>query len=84
MPANIRQIGEFLESPAWTPAEKWVIKWQYRLLGDFHTALFDAIKRADEENLERLRLGFPEQLSGFLAWNRGTLGKRLREAGLEI
>ena len=82
--ADMKTIGEFLMSEKWTPEEKWVIKWQFRLLGDFHRALFDAIKLADEHNLARLAEGFPSQVAGFMAWHAGDLGKRLREAGLEI
>ena len=71
----------------WTPAEQWVVKWQFRLLGDFGMALAAAIARADDENLERLRLGFPVEVTGLLAWRndpRSHLVQRLRAAGLEI
>lgn len=78
------QIGVFLESPDWTPAEKWVIRWQFRLLGDFNTALAEAITRADDDNLARLELGFPDEVNGFLAWNRGNLAERLGKAGLDL
>lgn len=77
-------VGTFLESEEWTNAEKWVLRWQFGLLGDFQTALADAIKRADYTNLARLELGFPDEVAGFTAWNRGDLGTRLRNAGLEI
>ncbi len=81
-------IGRFLESPDWTEAEKWVIRWQFNgnfhLMGSFYTALFDAIKWADEENLARLALGFPAQVASFRLWAFGDLGRRLREAGLDI
>ena len=85
---SIRQIGEFLESPEWNAGEKFVIKWQFnrslQLLGDFGAALAEAIVRADDSNLTKLALGFPDEVAGFLAWNRGDLGIRLRDAGLEI
>ena len=84
MPASYEKIGELLASDQWTAAEKWVIKWQYRLLGDFNTALATAIVRADDTNLFKLGLGFPDQVHGFLAWSRGDLGERLRKAGLDI
>jgi hypothetical protein len=77
-------IGKFLEDPEIGTAEKWVIKWQYRLLGDFETALAHAIALADERNLQRLNDGFPTQVSGFLAWSQGDLAQRLRKAGLDI
>jgi hypothetical protein len=84
MPATREKIGEFLTSDLWTPSEKFVIKWQFRLLGDFHGALIDCIKRADERNMERLAEGFPTEVDGFRQWAYGDLGTRLREAGLEI
>jgi hypothetical protein len=48
-----------------TPGEEFIIKWQFRLLGDFKTALITAITRADGRNLERLALGFPDEVEGY-------------------
>jgi len=76
-------IRKILESPAFTEGEKWVVKWQFRLLGDFQTSLAEAISKADDDNLKRIALGFPDQVQGFLGWNRGDLATRLRAAGLE-
>jgi hypothetical protein len=78
------KIGEILTSDAWTAGEKFIVKWQFRLLGDFKTALVGAIMLADEQNLARLHLGFPGEVDGFLAWSVGDLGRRLRDAGLDI
>lgn len=82
--ATYEQIDEFLGSDQWTPSEKWVIKWQFRLHGDFQTALAQAMSKADDANLARLAQVFPYEVAGFLAWNRGDLGDRLRKAGLEL
>lgn len=84
MPTTIEVISKFLSSPIWTPEEKAVIKWQFRLCGSFKTALWQAICRADEDNLERLGLGFPVEVTGFRMWAYETLSIRLREAGLDI
>ncbi len=81
---DLETIDKFLRDPEVGTAEKWVIRWQFRLLGDFETALAEAIARADERNLERLNGGFPTQVSGYLAWSRGDLARRLRKAGLDI
>jgi hypothetical protein len=51
-----------------TEDETWIVKWQYRMLGDFHTALFEAIKRADDYNLTKLALGFPSEVYGYKAY----------------
>ena len=79
------KLAEILEcGSGWTPAEQWVVRWQFRLLGDFGAALAHALTLADEGNLKRLRLGFPAEVEGLLAWREGELAKRLRAAGLEI
>ena len=82
---NTEQLHTFLDpnNHDWSLSDKWVIEWQYRLLGDFQTALAACIARADDENLALLAKGFPVQVKGFLSWNRGDLGDRLRNAGLD-
>ncbi len=77
-------IGKFLEDVANGSCEKWVVKWQFGLLGDFESALAGAIVRADDRNLERLAEGFPTQVSAYLAWSRGDMAQRLRKAGLDL
>ena len=84
MPANYEQINAVLDSPDWTEGEKWVVKWQFGLLGHFARILAEAISRADMDNLSRLALGFPNEVAGYWAWAHGDLGKRLRKAGLPI
>lgn len=84
MAATQDQVASVLRSDAFTDSEKWVVKWQFRLLGDFQTSLARAITQADEMNLERLHLGFPEEVDGFTLWSRGNLAERLRAAGLEL
>lgn len=78
------KVNLFLHSDRWTTAEKLIIQWQFRLLGHFRAALFEAIVRADDGNLEKIQRGFPEEVAGFLAWNRGDLARRLRDAGLDV
>jgi hypothetical protein len=53
-----------------TKEEEFIVKWQYRLLGDFKTALIDAIKLADEGNLIKLSLSFPEEVRGYINYTR--------------
>ena len=81
---NRAEIDKVLRSLELTEPEKWVIKWQFGLLGDFQTALSAAIKSADETNLARLELGFPVQVGGFREWAFGGMGTRLRERGVDI
>lgn len=82
--ATIEQIREILSSPKWTEAEKAVVKWQFRMNGSFFSALWEAIKYADDFNLARLHIAFPIEVEGFRQWTRGDLAQRLRAAGLKI
>jgi hypothetical protein len=81
---NAEMVRTILLSPDWTEAEKGVVKWQFRLLGGFKTALWDTITKADDDNLESLRRGFPTEVEGYEMWTRGDLASRLRQAGLVI
>ena len=38
------------------------------LSGSFYTSLFRAMFKADASNLERLRLGFPEEVQAVIDW----------------
>ena len=76
------RIREFLADPNETAQAKAVVKWQWRLYGDFYTALWNAIKMADEDNLGRLHKGFPVEVEGYIAWTRGGLAKDLRAKGV--
>jgi hypothetical protein len=84
MPATFQQLHEFLTSPDWTYGEKMIIRWQFRMLGDFETPLLEAIALADAGNLMSLRMGFPEIVDAYLAWTVGPLGDRFRAAGLQL
>ena len=84
MPATIEEIQSILNSARWTDDEKWVVEWQFRLLGSFGRALAHTLVAADETNLERLSMGFPMEVLGFRKWAYGDLGNRLRKAGLGI
>lgn len=42
-----------------------LVDWQYHRHGDFFTALWDAICRADTENLAKLELGFPKHVQAY-------------------
>ena len=50
--------------------EDWIAQWQYGYVGDFHKALFEAICRADETNLYKLSLGFPDEVNGYKKYTR--------------
>lgn len=56
--------------PQLTVGEEFIVKWQYRLLGDFGTALIEAIKLADRSNLAKLALGFPDEVIGYINYTR--------------
>jgi len=78
------KLRQVLLGENFTVGEKAVVMWQMGLLGSFNKALWEAIARADEENLMKLSFGFPDEVMGYRAWSHGDLAKRLRAAGLEI
>lgn len=45
--------------------EEIICKWQHRMMGDFRTALMKTIALADESNLQRLSLSFPDEVEAF-------------------
>ncbi len=53
-----------------TNSERFIFEWQYRMLGDFKTALIEAICQADINNLEKLRLGFPDEVDGYINYSQ--------------
>ena len=61
-----------------TPGERFIVEWQFRLLGDFRKALMHAIVRADEGNLALLMMGFPLEVGAYLEWRSGKMGQFLR------
>lgn len=46
------------------------LDFQYRSGGSFFKALFQAIQRADVNNLPKLALGFPEEVEAYITWTR--------------
>jgi hypothetical protein len=50
------------------------LEWQYQFTGDFYTHLFRAIAQADDQNLERLAKGFPEEVEAHVTWTVQGVG----------
>ena len=50
---------------ALTPSERFVVEWQYGMLGGFRTALAQAIAKADTNNRALLARGFPDEVEGY-------------------
>lgn len=48
-----------------TASESFIVEWQYRMLGDFKSALVQAIAKADHINTHKLSLGFPDEVEGY-------------------
>ncbi len=95
--ATPEQIDKVLSSPEFTEGEKNFVKWQIRQCGGFYRSLWEAIARADYENLTRLGQGFPSEVAAWKSWNGawtyggigvshgpGSLYERLKAAGLEL
>jgi len=73
------EIHEFLSSKENSETDKHLVKWQYRMLGDFETSLMKTIALADEDNLDLLKRAFPFQVEAYLDWTRGGAGRRIRK-----
>lgn len=71
--------GAILDSDQFSAGDKAVVKWILNRHGSFFTALFDAIKTADPINKQKLALGFPNEVEGFLNWSEGDLNTRIDE-----
>lgn len=59
------------------------LEFQFHRSGSFMTALFEAIVRADDENLARLAKGFPEEVEAHKTWTQISSEEVLRRAGEE-
>lgn len=83
---NREGLKKIMESAELTQGEKdYIFDNQYHHAGHFMTAIWEAIARADENNLRRLRMGFPEEVDAYLAWARGDLHERAsRIAGGDV
>ena len=46
------------------------LDFQFGMNGPFFKSLFVAIGKADENNIEKLRKGFPEEVDGYLLFTR--------------
>jgi len=57
------------------------LEFQLHRTGGFLTALFEAISRADETNLARLRIGFPHEVRGYELFAREGLDAILEVVG---
>lgn len=69
------------------PEELAVFEWQYRLCSHFYAALWEAIKRADDNNLDMLRLGFPTEVVGYYRFSNVSgwwpaVEKKFQEANI--
>lgn len=53
-----------------TAGEEQLVKWQFRMQGDFYSALWKAIMLADEGNLDRLAEGFPDDVDAYKRFSR--------------
>lgn len=53
-----------------TASEKFIWEWMNVRLGGFKVALLSAIQEADIHNLEKLRLGFPDEVEGWVSYKQ--------------
>ncbi len=65
--------------------ERFIVEWQYNVLGSFGMALADAMSRADEPNLNKLSAGYPEEVEAYRNYTRtrGWWADVKRRAGIK-
>jgi len=65
--------------------ERCIFEWQYRKMGSFKKALMEAICLADDDNIELLKLGFPDEVNGFIKYKSETdWWKRVQEKAVAL
>ena len=52
------------------PAERFIWEWRRGRVSDFRRALIHTIQRADVQNLEKLRLGFPDEVEAWVSYKQ--------------
>ena len=77
-------LARALESTSFNDGEKRYIKYQFHMASGFVHALFQLVNRADEDNRERLRAGFPQEVAAWEAYHNGSLGRRLDAYGVDL
>jgi hypothetical protein len=50
------------------------LEYQFQQTGHFYTALFELIQRADDENLKKLAMGFPQEVEAYITFARVGVG----------
>ncbi len=53
-----------------TAAEKFIWNWRRDQFGGFKRSLLGLIIQADVQNLEKLRLGFPDEVKGYVSYRQ--------------
>ena len=74
-------IQKLLNSELLNEGEKQLVRWQYNLgMGSFSTHLWQAIAAADEDNLRKLWIAFPEEVMAYKQFTQTPLMTRKLEA----
>jgi hypothetical protein len=72
------------ESNDLSDVERIILRWQLDDYGDFHKALWQAMLRADEDNLAKLEQGFPREVAALQAWRHTWIASLLRSKGYDL
>ena len=51
-----------------TELERIAFKWQFNLFGNFYQLLMKLISQADEQNLNQLKLAFPQHVEAYIMY----------------
>jgi hypothetical protein len=75
---NREQFAAIMTSDQFTPGEKFAAQAQYapETFSSFGSALWNLLCAADQYNLERIALAFPDHVAALGVWRHGNLRQR--------
>ena len=78
------EIAMDKEFPCFTIGEGFIYKWRECIQSSFPRILLDLIVRADDNNLEKIRKGFPLQVEAWEEWHKdGAKYEKMLDAKVE-
>lgn len=77
-----KKAGEAIKLGTVSKSESLILQWQWEMFGGFKSKLWAAMMTADENNLAKLSLGFPDEVAALTMFRETWVGESLRSRGL--
>ena len=81
-PRKQQTAREAYEDTSRPLVERLIIEWQKLVVTPFRYNLWRAIENADQDELDKLALGFPEEVHAIRIYRMTWINKKLQEEGL--